>query len=862
MGRTRSVKVHFACPTGSTVVAEAYPSVDASASPELARGLLEVAPDRALNVARCPETGDAFLIHMPVVYHDPDNQLFVLVLPESQRHRLLAARSELLAELADDDAVVPDYVADFATVFGPVGLKRFLEGRAEQALEERRAADELDARRRALAESAERLARDRDRVQAHAAAIEAKEAEVAAAQAELSRRAQELADGERALESQRAELASAKQAALERGRTPGPRAPEPVAFETGAPDMTVPTPAVAATQLYERDQSGDTVSKIHPGASEVQVSVIDQLIPEPQGPTTQEWQVGQETGMVGFDRTGTVRFAVAVDASARRYLSGEHLQVKLQLHRLPGGPVASLAVGPAGAMDEAARLHEVWIHDFDLADATDRELVAALARDFRFALDVYTEQREPVGRRMISAELGDNASYLLAVADAYLDSIAAAERSPARARAMLSDPDFDRFALGHPERATFRDDRLRALGRPADVRRAITVARRFSKPEREEYLILTRGYPLSRWRQRRRRVIARAIELGLWMGPRLAHVAISEGMALSRTELVTVLLRNFAELIADGGHGLEEAAVRDNWEALREEAGALGVSPSTRRTEPIHSEREPAVSGTIGTPVTQRPEDPLIAKLSRDDQRVEAALEIAQRGEAERLPMLFEAIGQMNRSDAGRVLGAIPAFGHAAVPFLIDGLQSRKGFIRQGCALALGVIGGDEACEALCDLLIAEPTEIWREVARAIGMIGGAAASAVVVRVRKGPQHRERAAWALANIVVGDGARVVESLARGRDRVASEVAKRARELAGRAKREDDAVRAPVMGREVTVNRAFSRRFFEALGGVVGAPVGGESSAPAILLQDDDLLDAAEIEDDEAELLDDADLIPT
>ncbi|MBT8494935.1 MAG: hypothetical protein KJO07_17930, partial [Deltaproteobacteria bacterium] len=495
-----------------------------------------------------------------------------------------------------------------------------------------------------------------------------------------------------------------------------------------------------------------------------------------------------------------------------------------------------------------------------------RRLLEGLATEFKLAIDLYTTDKKPVGRRLVVADLEDNVGYLLAAADAYTDGIAESKRSVDRARVALADPDYDRLGLRHPERPSFRDDKLRALGRPSAVLAALSVARRFSKSEREDYLVLTRSYSLSRWRQRRSLVLHRAIELGLWVGPRLMHIALSEGVSKSPQALLATLLRNFEELIASGAHGLDEQAVADNLAALREEAAKHGVN--SRRGDPISSESEPQVSGTIGgdSADEELATGPLpharVWDLSDKDKRLDAALELTEAADPSSLDPLFAAITQMTRGEAGRVLGTVPRFGTAAVSHLIAGLESRKGFIRQGCALALGVVGGEQASEALTELLVTEPTEIWREVARAIGCLGGAAAPVVVARARSHPQHRERVAWALANISVGEGAKVVESLVRGRDPLAAELAKRAREMKTQARTEDAAVRAGNGGREVTVNRAFSRRFFEALGNPAPEPIEGELSAPAMMLDDADLLEATDIEDEGLEPLDDNDLIPT
>jgi hypothetical protein len=129
---------------------------------------------------------------------------------------------------------------------------------------------------------------------------------------------------------------------------------------------------------------------------------------------------------------------------------------------------------------------------------------------------------------------------------------------------------------------------------------------------------------------------------------------------------------------------------------------------------------------------------------------------------------------------------------------------------------------------------------------------------------------RERVAWALANVVSAGGDRPIRTLARGRDPGAKAVANRALELSGQAHSENQEVLGAEAPAQQTVNRAFSRSFFEALGEIRPRAVPevvdhvADLSAPAMLLDEADLMEApdlaAEVED--SEILDDSDLIPT
>jgi HEAT repeat protein len=213
----------------------------------------------------------------------------------------------------------------------------------------------------------------------------------------------------------------------------------------------------------------------------------------------------------------------------------------------------------------------------------------------------------------------------------------------------------------------------------------------------------------------------------------------------------------------------------------------------------------------------------------------------------------------MPRTEAVRVLGAMVKFGEAAATALTAGLGSSKSFLRHGCALALGMLRTEQGTEAVIDLLLAEPTEIWRELARAVGQIGPAALMPLAARLgrlgdRLTPPVKERAAWAMAHIGVRGGRAAVETLAGGHSVVAP-VARAAVDLLEPAARDD--LRGTGGGKEVTVNRAFSRKFFEAIGRPVSTDP--DASGPMELLDEADLIDVDGDEDADEEL-DESDLI--
>jgi len=592
-----------------------------------------------------------------------------------------------------------------------------------------------------------------------------------------------------------------------------------------------------------------------------------------------------------------VRLALIAGDHLARGLGGK-LDVRMLLHRTSHYPVIALVIGPPAAMrvPSTTQLATVML---DIALDTHRAVLAVLAKKFELTVELVVRGRR-IRRVKLVAPLAENVGYIVRAAEDHLRGLSSGglgDGAPSfdRARELVTGAGFDLLGVDHSDANEFRDDKLAQLDSAQSLRRAIAMARRFARPIREDYLVCTRGFPLPRWRELRRHVLESAVAWGLWMGPELAQVAVSEGLARSRRDLVVRLDHGFEKLKRHTtAFDIDADATADNAKALAEEARALGVEltkkepPPSATTgvtnqvprtngSPVTSEEGPAVSGSIGgTPPkgSSRPKasaEELLAMLDDREKRVTAAIELCERGEARAAVPVIAAVAKMSRAEAVRVLGMSVKFGDAAAAPLIQGLQSSKGFLRHGCALALALLRTEDGTQAVIDLLLNEPTEIWREVARAIGQVGPTGLMPLASNYgrlgeRATPQASERVAWAMAHIAVRGGKAAIEMMANGQSAVAP-VAKHALELHASAARDQVRVRPGAdgsqAGRDVTVNRAFSRRFFEALEqGLPDAAAAGlealEASSPMELLDEADLIE----EDDEAEQLDESDLIQT
>jgi hypothetical protein len=96
---------------------------------------LEVEVFRVVNVGEYPDLrepalagtlhklDDGEVVDVPFIYHDPEAQQFVLVIPHAARGRELSERAKLLDSLMKEhEEEVPEYVRHFAIVYGRRGL--------------------------------------------------------------------------------------------------------------------------------------------------------------------------------------------------------------------------------------------------------------------------------------------------------------------------------------------------------------------------------------------------------------------------------------------------------------------------------------------------------------------------------------------------------------------------------------------------------------------------------------------------------------------------------------------------------------------------------------------------------------------
>ena len=251
LGATRTEQLHIACGCGTIVTAEVYRSVDASVHYELAARLRRVDAPTPFNKATCPHRAEPIPVSVSVIYHDPERELFVLVLPESQRYRSLSARIELLEELDSDPAPIPAYVLAFSVVFGARGLDDFLRQREEADIQRTRETERAQELERGFAS----LEGERAQLAAQLAEVELVRADFNHREQELARRGEELTRREAHAVRRVDELEQRSLELEQRSRELDQRSRE---LEQRAADLRAAQGAAQAARQSSRDVGRDT----------------------------------------------------------------------------------------------------------------------------------------------------------------------------------------------------------------------------------------------------------------------------------------------------------------------------------------------------------------------------------------------------------------------------------------------------------------------------------------------------------------------------------------------------------------------------------------------------------------------------
>jgi HEAT repeat protein len=231
------------------------------------------------------------------------------------------------------------------------------------------------------------------------------------------------------------------------------------------------------------------------------------------------------------------------------------------------------------------------------------------------------------------------------------------------------------------------------------------------------------------------------------------------------------------------------------------------------------------VSGEIGS-------DPLDDLLKDPTQRLKTATDVLQGRVGGDLSKVFDALDDFDNDELLALLPDLSDLGARAVPGLLPKLNSERREVRQAAVILLGMALDPDALEPLSELLIRERSNVWLDVARALGAYGPVALRRLCQTLNRYTGRSdeanaiERVARALAEIALSDGQvgpgdpspghDALSALADSGDPRVSAAARRALATLRDVSESGAAIRGEMPLSEVTQVRGFARRAYEAI----------------------------------------------
>ncbi|MCG8555197.1 MAG: hypothetical protein MJD61_07900 [Proteobacteria bacterium] len=195
--------------------------------------------------------------------------------------------------------------------------------------------------------------------------------------------------------------------------------------------------------------------------------------------------------------------------------------------------------------------------------------------------------------------------------------------------------------------------------------------------------------------------------------------------------------------------------------------------------------------------------------------RLATLLTMCRKRDPAALPKLLADVQELTIFEAAQVFAATVGFGGSVLPVLLEGLSETSPAIRQLSMLAIGELGDSRAVVPMLQQLRREPTEAWREAARALGCMGSEVFKAIDDSLDLS-DYEDRHVLALAHLSNRGALSDLQKMEKGDGQKRRNVARKALAVRGLVRSEDRAVRsAGVLPREDEVKR-LSQGFYAAL----------------------------------------------
>lgn len=516
------------------------------------------------------------------------------------------------------------------------------------------------------------------------------------------------------------------------------------------------------------------------------------------------------------------------DATARAWSSAPIDVRPIHLRDL-GYPL--LGVRVVAAIDGEAAVIDGLI---DVGDVEAHEVFGRLAEAFRLDLVIHGARGSTALRReLASPGLERNAALCLESASALLAGSEFAADAFIRASERLAEMTVDERL--RPAEAPLDAAALDHLDTAAVAAAAIDQLEEASGRENLTHLLEVDGLPLGDYEALRKHILSAAVEYGLCPPSRFWRRILIPEVGENAQAIVNRLARTRG---AEVGGELSPQAASENWYRLRElcDRKRVNYPPELRAAldeggggRPLgrrRSQQPPMVaSGEIGGPSPAPPSAPAVSSRSR----LAKATEIIESNPS--VDQIMNVIRAMEEFEDHEILAILPALselGPIAAPALVEQLRSSRREIRQSAAILLGLARDGRAVDGLAGALLAESTNVWRDIARALGNYGPRVVGSLCELVRHidaGGRERAitRVARAMAEVILSDGntrggpgRHAVEALVDVQDPSISSAATRALATLGDVSSAGEEIRGERPLAEDTAVRGFARRAYEAI----------------------------------------------
>lgn len=548
--------------------------------------------------------------------------------------------------------------------------------------------------------------------------------------------------------------------------------------------------------------------------------------------------IGAHTGELSCDELGAVLSFSATDSAALAKWRDAKLDVRPIHLRGRGYPLLGVRLvgswmGQLGCVDAFV----------DIGQASSQGVFRTLAQRFALRVVIAGPAGETVAREVTAPRLEANAALCLESAHAALST---GDHPPESFAIAVSTA----ASEGVEERLTQTKVNIPAgaylhiIG-AREASRALEHIDRVSRKETLARLLEVEGLPMAEYDAIRRRVLAGALEHGIVAPRRFWRRVVASGLADDLADYVEKLVSN--RELHEGEEGdLDADASRVAWHGILDlcQRKDVAIPGALRRAldlpegvaEPrAHGTSAPSARAGVIDVVDATAEPTLVARLADSRTRLRAAADILQnpRTTGRELEHLFHALESFDQDELLAILPELSELGSRAAAGMVDKLRSPRRELRQAASILLGMALDPDAIGPLAEALVAEPTNVWLDVARALGGFGPIALRRLCQLLRReGGGAREsailieRVARALAEIALSDGTHDAEGPRPGHDAVAalaeapdprvSTAARRALATLRDVRESGAAIRGELPLGEVTEIRGFSRRAYEAI----------------------------------------------